>query len=69
MAKQGRPRKEADNRLEERITVRLTQKDKAVLKVIADHKGFAPESMARSYIKELIRKDLESLGPDFDAKL
>ena len=57
----GRPKKPESQKLIERMTARLTPKDRAMLEEIAMHKGLAPESLLRSYMLPAMREEHNQL--------
>ena len=60
----SRPRKTSDQLLLERLTMRLTAKDRQLLEAICEHKGQAPEAYIRAIALPLIRKEHGQLFGD-----
>lgn len=48
MNARGRPRKEIEDQLIEKLNFRMTPRDKQLLKQVARHKSIAPETLLRS---------------------
>lgn len=56
MNARGRPKKSPEKLLIERVSVRLTETDRARLERIAEHRGIAPETLLRSLVLPTIRE-------------
>lgn len=64
ITKRGRPRKPAAKRLDERVSMRLTERDKQLLQEIADFKGIAPETLIRVWVLPHMRAEAIELFGD-----
>lgn len=56
-SRRGRQRKAAERRLDERVSMRLTERDKKLLQEIAEHKGLAPETLIRVWVLPAMRAE------------
>lgn len=66
----GRPKKSSEQLLLERLTMRLTAKDRQLLEAICEHKGQAPEAYIRALALPLIRREHDQLfGNDTQAMI
>jgi hypothetical protein len=52
----GRPKKSPEDQLIEKLNLRMTPRDKRLLKQVADHKSIAPETLIRSIAIPSLRK-------------
>lgn len=65
VVQRGRPRKANDELLLERMTVRMTARDRAMIEAIAKHRRLAPESLLRSWALEMAdQEDRQIFGHD-----
>lgn len=67
--RRGRPTKPEHELLIERMTARLTSRDRAMLEEIGAHKGLAPESLIRSYLLPAMRNEYRNLFGDDNQSL
>lgn len=68
MNQRGRPKKSSEQLLLERLTMRLTARDRQLLEAICEHDGQAPEAYIRAIALPLIRQEHNQLfGNDTQA--
>lgn len=60
----GRPRKTSEELLAERLTMRLTPRDRQLLEEICRHYGQAPEAYIRAKVLPPIREEYKQLFGD-----
>lgn len=59
--KVGRPRKASNELLLERMTARMTARDRAMIEAIAKHRRLAPESLLRSWALEMADQEYRQI--------
>lgn len=57
----GRPRKANNELLIERMTARMTARDRAMIEAIAKHRRLAPESLLRSWALEMADQEYRQI--------